>query len=465
VNRLLEGVRRFDRNESGQVTFLFVFASIAFVILIAFILNTASQTSRKIQMQGASDSGAVAAGIWMARGMNLMVLNNKGMADILSVMIAIHAAAQTAQQTQFVVGAMAASMATTGAVSLDPLLEALADELADESVAWGTVYSELQSADQNLSGDGGTGWEMMSELDSLNQTIKTAMPTAAKVQAATYAQKNGADMLPYAWLFSGVPGSTPVFPVGRGDQQSIAKQANDCSLKVLTYPVKLALGGACMAMNQLPCVSTFVAWPMFDQIVQQNVSNLETGAPPANSGYFSAGQLGGLTDSNGNSIQGILNTYNTANDPGDGTYKPVTVGSILKGSGFSLGQPLNWPDDPPLPMMLTDNPQPDASAQIDNTGAGYDLYVVRKDLQYLVVALGNVKPPPLGGKQFQNPVPYNKWVTYGEVDVYNGTKWDMYTQNWRVKLSRAVLLNEKWQEIVGVAGLQGVADFTFVNTH
>ena len=112
-----------------------------------------------------------------------------------------------------------------------------------------------------------------------------------------------------------------------------------------------------------------------------------------------------------------------------------------------------------------DTPQPAGDAQIENPGAGYDLYVVRKDLQYLAVALGNVKTAPLAATRFVNPVPYNKWITYGEADVYNSIKWDMYTQEWRVKLARAVLLNEKWQEIAGVAGVEGAADFSFVNTH
>ena len=107
VRRWMDSIEGLHREESGQVTFLFVFASVALVVVLAFIINTARQTSRKIEMQGAADAAAVAGATVMARGMNLMVFNNKGMADILAVMIDIRSAYQAAFGTAIICDGLA----------------------------------------------------------------------------------------------------------------------------------------------------------------------------------------------------------------------------------------------------------------------------------------------------------------------------------------------------------------------
>src|ERR1022692_1695936 len=87
-------------------------------------------------MQGAADAAAVGGGAWMARGMNLMVLDNKGMADLLSVMISVHAVRQTAEAMVPIAqaaldAAIAASLASFGVCApCDFLVEQLGRELA-----------------------------------------------------------------------------------------------------------------------------------------------------------------------------------------------------------------------------------------------------------------------------------------------------------------------------------------------
>src|SRR5262245_32241268 len=79
----------FARDETGQISVLVVLGVIPFVLLVAFIFNSGSQTSRRIEMQGAADAAAVASAVNVARGMNFIVLNNNAMAEMLSLMIAV----------------------------------------------------------------------------------------------------------------------------------------------------------------------------------------------------------------------------------------------------------------------------------------------------------------------------------------------------------------------------------------
>src|SRR5205807_1401309 len=91
------GAPSFAEDERGQISVLVILCVIPFIFLLAFIFNSARQTSRKMEMQGAADAAAVASAVTMARGMNFMVLNNNAMAETLSLMIAVRCIKNTAR--------------------------------------------------------------------------------------------------------------------------------------------------------------------------------------------------------------------------------------------------------------------------------------------------------------------------------------------------------------------------------
>src|SRR5215204_6290893 len=86
----------FARDEKGQISVLVVLGIVPFILLVAFVFNSGSQTSRRIEMQGAADAAAVASAVNVARGMNFIVLNNNAMAEVLSLMIAVRCIRNTA---------------------------------------------------------------------------------------------------------------------------------------------------------------------------------------------------------------------------------------------------------------------------------------------------------------------------------------------------------------------------------
>src|SRR5262249_13084272 len=84
-------------DQGGRISIFFVFGTVAFIFLIALIYNTASQSIRKIQMQGAADAAAIAGGAQAARDLNDIANNNNTMSEILTAMIVIRSMLQTVE--------------------------------------------------------------------------------------------------------------------------------------------------------------------------------------------------------------------------------------------------------------------------------------------------------------------------------------------------------------------------------
>lgn len=439
-------LRRLHKAESGQVTILFVFASIGFVIMFGFILNTAQQTGNKIKMQGAADSAAVAGATWVARGMNLIVFDNKGMADILGAMIDIHAAYQASIP-------MPAPVIPSVAIPLAFVAPELSAEMMGEIPVWTARIEALANLDNDLSGPSGLGWRLMDALDQLNEAIAGAAPLIAGADALAYANRNG---LP-GTIGAILPGPLPLARGGRG---RLALQANSCCLGGLE---KVTFGT--FELTGTP-VTGFLFYPLFLLAVQENVASLSGGNSPG-SYQYTAAELADAEDSNGQTLQDIINNYNNQQLQKNPKSQPVTVSQIFQNNpGATLGLgPLGWPGDMPQPMVLTDTGNP--TDELGDPPPVPNFLTVRQRLQYLSGARAPQNSYGLmGGAKFANTAPYG-WITYAEGDVYNPINWDMFDQHWRARLARASNLNAWWTSLTGAIGakLSGTLDSSFVNTH
>jgi hypothetical protein len=384
------------RRESGQVAFIFIIASLGVAVLIAFLLNTARLTIRKVEAQGSADSAAVTGAGWMARGMNLMVLNNNGMADLLAVVIDVHSARQAAIAMEILLPPIIGALLRAGQF-------VMAYQYESDLRFWTDLDTTLTPLDTYLVR---TGWEMMRSLDQVNQRLKTDVPGWAKDESLRYARLNGGESVT---LSSGHDDSTPIFPVGR-IEYPLATEAKRTGLnQLLIHPTEAALHNMCYNVSA-PCPSLSMALNAFRQAIGGNVAQLSGGtgyAPPGSS-------------------------------------------------------PLSWPVDPPMAMVFTDQPLANGDATIVDPDAEVDLLQVRKMLQFVAVSVSPMDPHSfVGAQRFANPSPV--WRTYGQANVYNPSDWSMFDQNWRAKLARASLVNERG-ELVS-AGAAGFPDPSFVNTH
>jgi hypothetical protein len=392
--------RRLAADEEGQISVLLLLGLIPIVFLLALVFNTAKQTSHKIQLQNAADASAASGGVWMARGMNLTVLNNNGMAEVLSVMIAVRSLRYTVSiMNKIVIPPLLLLIEVPGVAFYIALLEAL--EVA------------LTSVDTALNSAGGVGWTIMRALDKLNQVIKKVMPVIIQAEAMDYARRNGADGT--SFIISGARGISvadllPIMPLGRASTKAVVERAEDCQL-----PKVSILGDIVLAIY---AEDAPLALLMFNGFVKQNVWSLK----------------------------------NTVSIP--------------------VPPPLRWPADPPRAMILTDNPIRSELARTNIPEEYVDLRRTRRFLQLLMIAVGTrERASSIGGARFPNETPL--WLpgaqfTYGQADVYNPTHWGMFTQDWRAKLAKASLFEEKKDALakkLGLGNMGNYLDWSFVNTH
>jgi len=443
------GWRAAHADEGGQISILLVLGMIPLVFMLALIYNTAKQTSQKVQAQGAADAAAVSSSVWVARGMNLMVLNNNAMAEVLSVMIVVHSLDQTLHIMR-IVGPILIRLLIRAAAAAPWAAPAIAIIIGGIKIQL-DAYALLQRAttrvDRLL---GRVGWAVMRALDKLNQVVKVVVPPIALGQMVNYANANGARK--FWFMLTGpkgtdmrLPGGVripalggislqnflPMMPVARGPQRFIAVEAGDCQVP------KLRDAAAPLLIKFLPLypLSAYV----FDRMIDRNLSSL-SGASSRGGGS----RVGGF-------LRRVLNL----------------ALRLISGSGV-----LNWPRNPPRPMLLHEFPSRSPSQTMNRSEEAVDLKRVRQYLQFLVLVGGqNDRASPIGGNRFANPtavwLPQTQ-LTYAQADVYNPTHWGMFRQDWRAKLVRAHLLEEKTDDFARLTFLRpfaGFNDWSFVNTH
>ena len=82
---------RLHRDQGGQVSALAVVAAGIFACLLILVINTGAATSGKIEMQNAADAAAVSGATWVARGLNIISLNNVTESQLLALALIIPA--------------------------------------------------------------------------------------------------------------------------------------------------------------------------------------------------------------------------------------------------------------------------------------------------------------------------------------------------------------------------------------
>ncbi len=75
--------RRRPRRE-GQVLILTLLSMSLLVGVMFYVYNVGDQVNRRLEMQGAADAAAITGGGWMARNMNVVAMNNVGMAKMIA---------------------------------------------------------------------------------------------------------------------------------------------------------------------------------------------------------------------------------------------------------------------------------------------------------------------------------------------------------------------------------------------
>ena len=420
------------RSQRGQVTVLLVLSASAFILLIAFIVNTAQVISRKIELQGAADASAIAGALWVARGMNIIASNNKGMADLLSIMIVVRALRETAPEMSTTATAMAASLTACA-----PYCTPLAIQLAREAAWWTGVAAYARQVDTYLNEPSALGWTTLRLIDKLNQGVKgSVIPIVAPLEAAKAARHNGADSAKIVGrnLFM-YP------PMGRGGKETIARQAAGCCLPKLLEPVVKGLVVACGL-----CITPFLSGIPLKFHMDENVANL-SGGTTGPLGGISAREIENAEDPTGQTVGDKIDEYlNEVDDDGRRKHPKVSAPKF-RAVSFKSGEALSWPSDPPYPMLLSDAAEragdwrlpdpddPDPERSMDFAG-------VRRKLQFMALAQAPKTTPLFASERYDNTAWLGSWYTYAQTEVYNARRWSGYDQHWQARLARATLVGD-----------------------
>ena len=84
-NRRRRASTTHDARRQGQVLIITIIAMTLLVGPVFYVYNVGDQVNKRLEMQGAADATAVTGAIWMARNMNVVAMNNVGMAKMISL--------------------------------------------------------------------------------------------------------------------------------------------------------------------------------------------------------------------------------------------------------------------------------------------------------------------------------------------------------------------------------------------
>ncbi|HAS51088.1 MAG TPA: hypothetical protein DCS21_04880, partial [Gammaproteobacteria bacterium] len=85
MNDLIHWLRRFHRDERGQVLPVLMVAMLALVVFIALLFNTGQQTIARRQVQDTADAIALSEAVWVARSLNVMAMNQVALTQSFAI--------------------------------------------------------------------------------------------------------------------------------------------------------------------------------------------------------------------------------------------------------------------------------------------------------------------------------------------------------------------------------------------
>jgi hypothetical protein len=520
-----------------------VVAALALVALAALVFNTGNQVARKIEMQNAADTAAVSGAMWIARGMNLISMNNVAMTETLAVIANIIAMDQAASMNEValeIVMATATALEATvfGAplgfaleagywVLGEPTTEAVSDVAPD-------LVSELAQPSSTLL------WQFMQGLSAFSGVMTVASPLIAEGEAYSVGTQNIPHLAPgeksVALLLPNLGGGVTglmqgVMPVEAGNFSELcdpARYGTHSSLAsarvdrrgynpLLGYSldqgpftvwknnlsnfwwlswvtlIQFWYGGvADSVLSELCGDAGSAPPPTYTQMIKDLSAARAAGATTYIYIYSSSSSSpictdpsvtspppAGATDPNSGQTYQVTEPANFDPNQNDARSQPWTGGNgnwstttntSQIGGVCSAPNTEQWtstrasynfayatvnkaiPQSPMAGGDSSDYPQPYHMTVNGHimTGSDDDMAAAEQKLQYLgiayrgstggawlsklTVSVGSGSTPV-----FNNPNTFGV-LTYAQAQVYNPTSWDLYTQDWHVKLVPANLI-------------------------
>lgn len=184
-------------DQGGQISALGVLGAAAFACLLMLVINTGYATSGKIQMQNSADAAAISGATWVARGLNIVSLNNVTQTQLLAIAMIIPALdrAMVLAKATLELQKAACSLLLVGAGVCIAIIQG-------QILYLDALHAIVQAA-APLGGQGGLLWQAMQILHGISGVISgyvggvgVASSFVAAAEAETYrvARQNGAEI-------------------------------------------------------------------------------------------------------------------------------------------------------------------------------------------------------------------------------------------------------------------------------
>jgi len=178
------------RDDRGQISALGVMAAAAFACLLLLVVNTGYATSGKIGLQNAADASAVSGATWIARGLNIVSLNNVTETQLLAIMLIVPALDDALEAAE---GTLEAEMVgcgflLVGAAVCEGIIAAQLD------IVYGYEIPVTAAVDADLGERGGPLWQAMEALHAISGVVDVSFAAIAEAESARVATQDGADV-------------------------------------------------------------------------------------------------------------------------------------------------------------------------------------------------------------------------------------------------------------------------------
>jgi hypothetical protein len=494
-------------DESGQISALAVLAAAIFASLLMLVVNTGFSTGGKIEMQNAADATAISGATWIARGLNLVSLNNVTQTQLLALYLLVPSLQTATQHAQVVLDIELGVCAATGPFA-GICLPALEFQKAALNFFEAGVEIVASSTDR-----GRVFWDLAVSIGEMSRGIVAGFPALAEGAGARIAAQNGAEfgfIVPAAasnFTFQlparrgalrsdlceptryGSPrrdrrGYTPLYsyPLGEGPLEHYADEIRPALIPFITTGITAFFSAFREANYRELCGGSGVQ-PTFERPVktlaecraagggaaQWLVSRLETTLLPERQ----AGIINIEPDDERLARAVVPSRYETScswsapgTPVGPGVYRTATEypeliggedggypvvhyryvvleyrfvrGSVTtNASRGAMGGTVPEGSGDPVPYLLGSRAGSDAE--------------VRSELHYLAVVYRS-RRQAAAPNYFVSPAGTHR-LAYAQARVYNPTAFDLFTQDWRVTLEPASMIEDP--AVMNVLGSPG----------
>lgn len=181
-------IRRLHKDESAQVSFLALAASLVLVGLMAMIINTSDVVRHRIHNQEVADVTALAAATWSARGLNTIAMLNVLNAKLLSMTVIVNAANRTMPVTRKIL-----ALSTAAATACTPFCTPWLFLLKGQAILLEPLAAGLQAMEQSVTRNcSGVAWKVMKGLQKASDAVGQTFGRIGYLEAPAIAARNGA---------------------------------------------------------------------------------------------------------------------------------------------------------------------------------------------------------------------------------------------------------------------------------